>query len=213
LNGLRYLSVVLLLALTALLLHTHGDAAAIPLRESLSQVPPNIEGWTSYDVPIDQETLAVLGPGDFLSRVYIHSGVTAPISLFIAFFPSQRTGFTIHSPQHCLPGAGWSFMSSKYVDLADVSGKRHRVGEYVISNGDARQFVIYWYFAHGRSVANEYMAKFYLVTDAIRTNRTDGSLIRIIAPIDPMTGDTAAQQRLEAFTRQLMPMLPRFIPN
>jgi hypothetical protein len=36
----------------------------------LSQVPGTIAGWTGSDVPIDQETLDVLGAGDFLSRVY-----------------------------------------------------------------------------------------------------------------------------------------------
>jgi EpsI family protein len=46
-----------------------------------------------------------------------------------------------------------------------------------------RQFVIYWYQAHGRSVANEYMAKIYMVADAIRMNRTDGALVRVITPI------------------------------
>ena len=27
-------------------------------------------------------------------------------NLFIAFFPSQRQGDTIHSPKNCLPGSG-----------------------------------------------------------------------------------------------------------
>jgi EpsI family protein len=59
------------------------------------------------------------------------------------------------------------------------------VGEYIIANGENRQFVIYWYQAHGRSVANEYLAKIYLVTDAMRLNRTDGALVRVITPIGP----------------------------
>ena len=51
------------------------------------------------------------------------------------------------------------------------------MGEYIIANGENRQFVIYWYQAHGRSVANEYLAKIYMVTDAMRMNRTDGALV------------------------------------
>ena len=136
-----------------------------------------------------------------------------PIGLFIGYFPTQRTGVTIHSPKNCLPGAGWAFESSQYVDLNDANGKAHRVGEYIIANGEERQFVIYWYQAHGRSVANEYMAKIYMVTDAMRMNRTDGALVRVITPIDPREGASAARARAEAFTAQLAPMLPRFIPN
>jgi EpsI family protein len=136
-----------------------------------------------------------------------------PIGLFIGYFPTQRTGVTIHSPKNCLPGSGWAFESSRYVKLNDADGKTHQVGEYIIGNGENRQFVIYWYQAHGRSVANEYMAKVYLVTDAIRMHRTDGALVRVITPIGSGEGTSAARVRAEAFTAHLTPMLPRFIPN
>ena len=209
----RFWTVVLLLAGTALLLRARGNSDLIPPSEPLSQLPRAIAGWTGSDLPIDRETLDVLGAGDFLSRVYTGNGGAQQIGLFIGYFPSQRTGVSIHSPKHCLPGAGWAFESSRSVDLNDAAGKAHRVGEYIIANGEDRQFVIYWYQAHGRSVANEYLAKIYLVTDAMRMNRTDGALVRVIAPIDPREGESAARARAEAFVAQLAPMLPRFIPN
>jgi len=154
----RFWVVVLLLAGTALILKARGNSDRIPVSEPLSQVPREITEWTGFDEPISQETLDVLGAGDFLSRVYSQSGGKAPIGLFIGYFPTQRSGVTIHSPKNCLPGAGWVFESSQYVDLTDAAGKAHRVGEYIIANGDSKQFVIYWYQAHGRSVASEYMA-------------------------------------------------------
>jgi EpsI family protein len=209
----RFWTVVLLLAGTALILRARGDSDLIPAREPLSQLPRAIAGWTGSDLPIDRETLDVLGAGDFLSRVYTGNGGASPIGLFIGYFPTQRTGVSIHSPKHCLPGAGWAFESSRSVDLNDADGKAHRVGEYIIANGEDRQFVIYWYQAHGRSVASEYMAKIYLVTDAMRMNRTDGALVRVIAPIGPREGESVAKARAEAFVAQLAPMLPRFIPN
>ncbi len=212
-KSLRFWTAVLLLAGTALLLHTRPKADRNPPSEPLSQFPLSIGGWTGSDLQIDQQTLQVLGAGEFLSRVYTKGQQTLPVSLFIGYFPTQRTGQTIHSPRHCLPGAGWVFESSSYVNLVDAGGKPHRVGEYIVSDGDARQFVIYWYQAHGRSVANEYMAKIQMVADAIRMNRTDGALVRVITPIAPSEGATAARLRAEAFTRQLAPLLPRFIPD
>jgi len=209
----RYWTVVLLLAATALLLQARGNTDLIPLSEPLSQFPRAIAGWTGSDIQIDQETLNVLGAGEFLSRLYTQDGQLQPIGLFIGYFPTQRTGVTIHSPKHCLPGAGWVFESHQYVDLSDANGKPHPVGEYIIANGEARQFVIYWYQAHGRSVANEYMAKIYMVTDAMRLNRTDGALLRVITPIGSKEDTSAARARAEAFTAQLAPLLPRFIPD
>jgi EpsI family protein len=119
----------------------------------------------------------------------------------------------MHSPQHCLPGAGWTFDSEKYVDMKDVNGKNYHVGEYVISNGESRQFVIYWYQAHGRSVPNEYIAKLYMVADAIRTNRTDGALVRVITQVMPTESIDSARSRAIQFTQEMAPNLPRFIPN
>jgi len=209
----RYWTVAVLLAGTALLLQARGNTDLIPVSEPLTQLPRAIAGWSGSDMQIDQETLNVLGAGEFLSRLYTRADGAQPIGLFIGYFPTQRTGVTIHSPKHCLPGAGWVFESQQYVDLSDANGKSHRVGEYVIGNGEARQFVIYWYQAHGRSVANEYMAKIYMVTDAMRLNRTDGALLRVITPIGFKESTSEARARAEAFTAQLAPLLPRFIPE
>lgn len=212
-NDLRFWLVTLLLAGTVLLLHGRDRSERRVAYEPLSQFPVGIGGWTGSDQLIDPESLRVLGPGEFLSRLYTGEGQTRPISLFIGYFPTQRTGVTIHSPKNCLPGAGWLFESSKHVTLKDAIGKPHRVGEYVIAHGDDRQLVIYWYQAHGRSVANEFEAKIYLVVDAIRLNRSDGALVQVITPIPASEGASAARARAEAFTAQLLPMLPRFIPD
>lgn len=211
-NRLRYWTVTSLLAGAVAILYARPSQDRIPARLPLDSFPAAMNGWEGRDLTIDQETRDVLGNGDFLSRNYIQQG-QAPIDLFIAYFPSQRTGSTIHSPKHCLPGAGWTFESSRYVDLVDNAGKTHRVGEYIIGNGQIKQFVIYWYEAHGRSVANEYLAKVYLVEDAMRMNRTDGALVRVITPIVSDGGEAVAQERAESFARQLAPALTQFIPR
>ncbi|HEX7158549.1 MAG TPA: EpsI family protein [Edaphobacter sp.] len=214
----RYWTVVLLLLATAIVLHSRGDADRVPPTEPLSNVPQTIDGRASRDIPIGDDILQVLGKGDFLNRVYQNQSATpvdnlAPIGLFIGYFPTQRTGQSIHSPQHCLPGAGWTFDSYKYVDITAGDGKPYRVGEYVISNGGNKQFVLYWYQAHGRSIANEYVAKVYMIADAIRLNRTDGALVRVITPILPTEPEDRARDRAVRFTSQLAPMLSRFIPD
>jgi EpsI family protein len=208
----RLWTVILLLAGTGMLLETRsGDV--IPHSQPLSQIPLTIAGSMGSDLQISPETLDMLGAGKFLSREYTQADDAPAIDLFVGYFPTQRTGVSIHSPKNCLPGSGWTFESSRYLDLADANGKPHRVGEYVITDGENRQFVIYWYQAHGRSVANEYLAKMYFVFDAIRMNRTDGGLVRVATPIDPKEGTAPARARAESFASQLVSVLPRFIPN
>ncbi|WP_213803893.1 exosortase C-terminal domain/associated protein EpsI [Granulicella sp. dw_53] len=223
----RFWTVVLLLFCTALVLHSRGDSDKVPYSQPLSQLPQTIGPWTSRDLPMDDAVLAILGKGDFLNRIYTgprtfvkrvsstdaQSDGAAPVSLFIGYFPTQRTGQSIHSPQHCLPGAGWTFESSRYTNLTADDGKVYRVGEYVISDGTSRQFVLYWYQAHGRSIANEYTAKFYMIADAIRLNRTDGAIVRVISPVLPTEAVADARERVIRFTGQMAPSLPRFIPE
>ena len=209
----RFWTVVLLLAGTAFLLQARGRSDMVPATEPLTRVPHSLSGWSGSDTPIDQGTLDVLGAGDFLSRVYTQDSHSPVIGLFIGYFPTQRTGVAIHSPKNCLPGAGWAFESSQYVDLKDANGKPHRVGEYIVTDGENRQFVIYWYQAHGRSIANEYKARIQMVIDAMRMNRTDGALVRVITPIMPTESTPQARARTESFAAQLAPLLPRFIPD
>lgn len=211
----KFWAVFVLLIATAFVLESRGDTDRVPTSEPLSLMPQTIDGMTSQEYPLDDETLAVLGKGDFLNRVYSDPAraAAAPISLFIGYFPTQRTGQTMHSPQNCLPGAGWVFDAQKYTYLRDAAGRQLHVGEYVISNAGTRQFVIYWYQAHGRSVPNEYAAKAYMVTDAIRTNRTDGALVRVITQVTAGESLESAQQRAVRFTEQMAPNLPRFIPD
>jgi EpsI family protein len=214
----RFWIIIVLLTSTIFVLQSRGDVDQVPASEPLSQMPRNFGPWASQEIPLSDDTLEVLGKGDFLNRVYTqepHPGVVRepPVSLFIGYFASQRTGQTMHSPQNCLPGAGWTFDSREYTEIQDINGKNYRVGEYVIGNGDVKQFVIYWYQSHGRSIPNEYVAKGYMVADAIRTNRTDGALVRIITQVMPFESLETAKARAIRFTQQVAPNLPRFIPN
>jgi len=87
------------------------------------------------------------------------------------------------------------------------------VNRYVISKQDARQIVLYWFWAHDRGVASEYWNKFYLVADSIKMNRSDGSLIRITSPIKPGETVDEAQQRISPFVSSVLPMLDDYIPR
>ncbi|MGH9705986.1 MAG: exosortase-associated EpsI family protein, partial [Candidatus Acidiferrales bacterium] len=66
----RYLPVALLLAATAGVLLARSTAEHVPPPEALSAFPAAIGDWQGTDVPITQNELDVLGPGDFMMRNY-----------------------------------------------------------------------------------------------------------------------------------------------
>lgn len=210
----RFLLAALLIASTALLLHAWEGTETVPPHQSFASFPSQLVGWVSVEIPQDKETLAVLGAGDFLERVYQDPLAKSPdVDIFLAYFPTQRTGDTAHSPQHCLPGSGWNPDENVRVTLSLPGHAPFPANRYVISKRGDRRLVLYWFWAHDRGVASEYWAKYYLVKDAILMNRSDGALVRFVTPMYPGETATAAQQRLLPFTSIVVPILNDYIPR
>jgi EpsI family protein len=210
----RVLAALLLLASTALFLQARSRKEVFPPRLPLSSFPMQLGAWSGRDVEIPQDVLSVLGPGDFLLRVYRNDTQRLPYNdIFVAYFPSQRAGDTIHSPKNCLPGAGWTPIESSRLDLAIPGHAPFAVNRYVIAKGGERQLVLYWYLAHNRAVASEYWAKVYLVTDSIRMNRSDGSLVRLTTRMLPGESLDSAMNRLTPFAADVVPLLNQYIPQ
>lgn len=209
----RFAVSVILLAGTALVLEARNGTEIIPQRPPLSSFPRTLNGWNSSDVQITQDVLDVLGQGDFLLRDYRDASNQHHVSLFIAYFASQRAGDTIHSPKNCLPGAGWAPIQTGRVTIAPDGHSPFQANRYLIAKSDDRQLVLYWYWAHNRAVASEYAAKFYLVTDSIRMHRTDGSLVRISMPLAPGESVGSAENNLVAWARNVVPLLDTYIPR
>ena len=211
---LRFVSAVLLIGLTAILLQARGRNEVFAKRLPLKSFPEQLGTWTGTDTPIDKETLDILGPGDFLFREYSPQVGSEPaVNLYIAYFPTQRAGDTIHSPKNCLPGAGWLPIENERLSLSLPGHVPFPINRYVIAKGDSRLLVLYWYWAHDRGVASEYWAKYYLIADSVRLNRSDGALVRVMTGMIPGETSLEAQQRVMPFTGRVVSLLDDYIPR
>jgi EpsI family protein len=182
-------------------------------RLPFAQFPMQIEEWRGApQPPMEPKVLAVLGVDDYLTRAY-YTPDQSGVGLYLGYYGSQRQGDTMHSPLNCLPGAGWAPLSNTRVSIP-LLGDSIVVNRYIIQKGLDRQLVLYWYQSHGRVVASEYWSKFYLIRDAVRLNRTDGAIVRVIAPIaiGSEDGGQAAERIATRFVRVLYPMLSPYLP-
>jgi len=209
----RFIVSALLIAAAALFLQSHAGSEVFPPRLELKQFPAQLDGWTSEDVPIEKNVLDVLRPSDYLLRIYQNPQANQYIDLFIPYFRSQRAGESPHSPQHCLPGSGWTPVENQRITLTIPGHEPFPANRYLIAKGDSRQLVIYWFWAHDRGVASEYWAKYYLVADSIKMNRSDGALVRVTTPIRRGETVDAAQQRVLPFVFDIGPLLNSYIPR
>ena len=108
-NWARYTAVTVMLAGTASMLFLRSGVDKVPTGVPLELLPHEVMERHAIDVPIDPHALELLGKGIFLNRLYVGDAAATtlakavPVSLFIGYFPTQRTGQAIHSPQNCLP--------------------------------------------------------------------------------------------------------------
>jgi EpsI family protein len=211
---LRFFVTTILLAGTGAFLHAPSHLEVIPARKTFESFPNRSGSWQGSAINIAPDVLRTLGPGDFLARRYREDRAGAPpVDLFIAYFPSQRSGDTIHSPRQCLPGAGWFPLQSSQVAVSWPGRDAIPANLSVMAKGFDRQVVLYWYWAHNRAVVSEYWAKFYLIEDSIRLRRSDGSLIRVSTELQPGENTVAAQGRLTSLLEQIMPGMEAYIPR
>jgi EpsI family protein len=206
--------VAILLIGTGWFLLAQSHKEITPLRNELAHFPHQFGPWVGKDVSVSRDVLDVLGPGDFLFRNYQDMASSdPPVNLFVAYFPSQRIGNTIHSPKNCLPGAGWLPLVSSRIEISLPEGKPFAVNRYLLAKGSQRDLALYWYWAHNRATASEYWAKFYLIEDSIRLHRSDGSLIRVTSELGESESASVAQERLLAFLRNVVPALDTYLPH
>jgi EpsI family protein len=204
----RALIVALLVVGAGTAVHVAAVREVPVARAELSRLPVDIGGWRGRDAaPFTDDIVATLGVDDYVNRQYSRNGM--PIAVYVGYYASQRSGDTIHSPQNCLPGAGWLPVSSGPHRLAD-GDRSVTVNRYEIAKGIDRQVVLYWYQGRGRVVAGEYANKAWLMFDAARYGRSSGGLVRLIGPV--ATTPEAALAELSSFAEQLLPLLPEYLP-
>ncbi len=188
---------------------TERSFATRPLKEFPTQVGP----WRmEAEFPMEPEVQAVLKSDDSLNRAYVANGRPGGVNLFVAFFKSQTTGVAPHSPKNCMPGAGWAPLSSSIISVPMPSGEPIPVNRYLVSKGDSRTLVLYWYQTPMRIVASEFAAKFWLVADSMRYRRSDTSLVRVSVPLGDIPVEKADQEAI-AFVQALLPELNRHLPR
>lgn len=202
-----------LMVLTFIFLYYIGHAEAIHPNQPFSSFPKQIGEWRGKESFFDEKTLTVLGVDDYFLGSYL-----APdsfwIHLYVGFYQSQSEGDQIHSPKNCMPGAGWNIIRTELEEL-DIPGNRHektKVIKLLLQKGEQKQVMLYWFQAGGRIIASEYMQKIYMVIDSITRHRTDGSFVRLIAPVIGNDEETSLI-RLKSFAGKLMPILHEYIPS
>jgi len=182
-------------------------------REPFLYFPRDLGGWESGPQRfLDPQTERILAADDYHSVALASAGAAAPVDLFIAWYRDQMNGGT-HSPEDCLPGAGWEIAALERVPApAAAAGAPFELNRAVIQKGTQRMLVYYWYDQQGSRMASAWRSKLMLTLTKARTGRSDGALVRLITPIAAGESEALAETRLQDALLDVVEPLPRFLP-
>ncbi|MCY7348750.1 MAG: EpsI family protein [Pyrinomonadaceae bacterium] len=181
-------------------------------RKPLSEMPAQLGDWRQKggEIRFDAATESVLRTSDYTMREYVTPN-NRLANFYIGYYASQRTGATYHSPQNCLPGAGWVMKEPEYVEIKTASGKVFTANKFIIENGVYNEVLIYWYQGRGRATASEYADKLNTVQDSVLRRRSDGAMVRVMTSVGNSEADaTRAAIDLAA---QAADQLAEFVPE
>lgn len=184
-------------------------------RESFALFPTRLGQWQAGPPDLLEANVErTLGADDYHQVTLTAAGMAAPVGLFMAWYADQSQG-GVHSPEICLPGAGWEIAWLERTNIADEIGYAgaFNLNRAIIQKGETRMMVYYWFEQKGRKVAWDIAAKFHLLIDGITTGQTDGAIVRLTTLIGPNESDAAAEARLRDVLGEVMGPLPRFVPG
>jgi EpsI family protein len=202
-----------LIALVAVYTHFLADVQAVPLKRSLSSIPPAAGDWQGASERMTDEIRAATGVEDYLLRDYRKPGSPA-VNVYVGYYEKQQEGDQAHSPKHCLPGSGWNPVQNDEVVIPTpgFNGGSTRANRYLIEKGGQQELVLYWYQGRGRPITGDYEAKVRLVLDSIFRKRTDGALVRFTSTLAGASPETA-QARIEGLAESFLPQLAGVLPD
>ncbi|MEW6428253.1 MAG: VPLPA-CTERM-specific exosortase XrtD [Thermodesulfobacteriota bacterium] len=189
-----------------------GQAQSVrptPLPGSLTDFPEAIGSFRKTgEITFDQSVVDLAGMDSYLMWYYTDpDGYT--VGLYLGYYLDQSEGNLIHSPKHCMPGSGWLPVDDRR-ERIDTGDGAVTVNAYTLQKGLDRQLAYFWYQGRGRVVAGEFHDRALMIYDSLVRRRSDGALVRVTGPASDLE---TARTKQQAFVRELLPVLDRFLPK
>ncbi|MEK7729340.1 MAG: exosortase C-terminal domain/associated protein EpsI [candidate division KSB1 bacterium] len=151
-----------------------------PLVEEKVELPrlaPELVGWHREEPQLSARAAEQLKADQIL--LYNYSDARGRrVEFFLGYYRDQQFGAQVHSPLHCLPGAGWTILRNDKLPLPfeKISGVASKLD---ISKKNEQQYVVYWFVSEGEIVKNEMDLKIRLLRNALRRRGTSVYFYRV----------------------------------
>jgi exosortase D (VPLPA-CTERM-specific) len=186
-----------------------------PERKDFLDFPLSVEGYRGQRERLSSVELDVLKLDDYIYANY-RDQANRSINFYVAWHDIQGRGtVSTHSPRSCMPGGGWNIteFDEKILEGMGPNGGPLPINRAVIKKGEQAQVVYYWFHQRGRTLTNEFAIKWFIFYDGMTRKRTDGGLVRFVAPMQPGESIEDVDRRLTQFVATMNPRLQGYLPN
>ena len=205
---LRVAVIFVLLAGAAIFMNFHKDLE-VPLARPFAEFPVAHNGWHMVTQSnLSDDILSLLRPTEYLSRRYVRSD-GASVDMYLSYFDGSPEGGRIHSPKNCLPGGGWTELSSERIEM-NIDGESVSLVRAVYGSGESKEVLYYWFAMRGQTISNEFSLKMAEITGSIFHRRRDQSFTRIAVQARDDVGVT--QKQIEEFLMDFYPVIREYLP-
>jgi exosortase D (VPLPA-CTERM-specific) len=182
----------------------------VPEHPTLASFPLELAEWKGKREWLTPDVLQTLQLDDYFFGAYYKGRDGGSATLYVPYYATQRDRRVVHSPAACLPGNGWRITESRTVIVPGTTISANRL---LISNGEERALVYYWFDQRGRNLTSEWLVKWYLFQDAVVRRRSDGAMVRVMASLGPSDSIDAVDSRLLSFAAHVAASLDGYLPK
>ena len=209
---IRTTILIVLLAVAAL-----GVRAGRNYRLGLVQKPPDWEevpyrfaGWNGRDEQFDKIYGENPAETELLRSYEGKDG--KHIIVYVGYYKELAAVMELHGPEICYPSQGWTIGSIGESEPAFYRGKHIRARTMLAKMNESSRRVMWWYNAGTKPFEDRLRYVYVSLAMEALHGRTDGSLVRLEAPLEGES-EVQASNRLLRFRSDFLPVLERTLPQ
>ena len=206
---LRWMIVVMLLAVTLFYVENAPFGKEMHLRKDLHFFPDRIGQWRQVINESGKPMTSLNGIGNDVSKKFLNEE-GEEVYLYIGYLGKFEKGVNVFEGRIIAPGKNWS-VTDRAIKEINLEGRSLRFNETSFKKGQEKVLVSYWYILGEKGIVNKETGRIKQAVYAMLNQRTDVALIKISSR-NLSSADLDRHRDLHSsFIREIAPILPGFL--
>lgn len=204
----KLLILICVLGITCILVYSRYRAPQIVEKAPLKNYLMQLDGYeTGQSVDLSSDHVSMLKLDDYIFIDY--KGQKRNPNLYIGYYYTASKAYASHSPMICYPSQGWKIDNKPSKSSLQVGSRTINYEEIIVSLGDRKELVLYWYQAGLQTNTQVYKNKISLGYNKLMNNDEQHGFVRVALPFNGNYNET--KHAATIFIKTLYPQFINYI--